>query len=139
MKNKLLFASMAAASILAAAATSSQAAPTAVSDASLNNITGMNGNLTTSSGLNIGVSMGGDNSANVQFGFYQWYDDHSNDQSTVKGGNRFDGSSSNVQAQVNESNNAIFWGGLGQNNLVTSGIGTGGSNMAYGTFAGGGF
>jgi hypothetical protein len=139
MKNKLLFSGMAAASLLTAAVTAtSYAAPTAMSDNALDQITGKN-NLTTASALAVSVAFtGSDASANVQWAYYQWYDDHSQDTSKVKGGNRFDGSSSTVQANVNELNNAIFWGGLGQNSLTT-GTMSGGSNMAYGTFAGGGF
>jgi len=139
MKNKLLFSGMAAASLLTAAVTAtSYAAPTVVSDSALDEITGKN-NVTTASALAISVAFtGSDASANVQWGYYQWYDNHSSDTSKVKGGNRFDGSSSQVQASVSELNNAIFWGGLGQNSLTT-GTMSGGSNMAYGTFAGGGF
>jgi hypothetical protein len=140
MKNKLLFSGMAAASLLTAAVTAtSYAAPTVVSDSALDEITGKAANITTASALAISVAFtGSDASANVQWGYYQWYDNHSSDTSKVKGGNRFDGSSSQVQASVTELNNAIFWGGLGQNSLTT-GTMSGGSNMAYGTFAGGGF
>jgi hypothetical protein len=131
---------MAAASLLTAAVTASHAAPTVMSDAGLDTITGKAGNLVTSSSLDISTAFtGADNSANIQWGFYQWYDNHSADKSQVKGGNQFDGASSEVQAKVVEQNNAIFWGGLGQNSLTTSAIGSGGSNMAYGTFAAGGF
>jgi hypothetical protein len=139
MKNKLLFSGMAAASLLTAAVTAtSYAAPTAMSDNALDQITGKN-NLITASALAVSVAFtGSDASANFQWGYYQWYDNHSSDTSKVKGGNRFDGSSSQVQASVSELNNAIFWGGLGQNSLTTGSM-SGGSNMAYGTFAGGGF
>ena len=137
MKNKLLFSGMAAASLLTAAVTAT-AAPTVVSDAALDQIAGK-ANTTSSSALAIDVEFtGSDASANVQWAYYQWYDKHITDGSQVKGGNRFDGTSSAVQASVVEANNAIFWGGLGQNSLTTNAM-SGGSNMAYGTFAGGGF
>lgn len=140
MKNKLLFAGMAAASLLTAAVTASHAAPTVISDSGLDQITGKAGNLTTAADLNVTVAFAGaDNSADIQWGYYQWYDNHSADKSQVKGGNQLDGSTSHVQGSVAEANNALFWGGLGQNALVATGIGSGGSNMAYGTFAAGGF
>jgi len=139
MKNKLLFSGMAAASLLTAAVTAtSYAAPAVVSDSALDAITGKN-NVSSSSALAISVAFtGSDASANVQWAYYQWYDNHASDTSKVKGGNRFDGSTSAVQQSVSELNNAIFWGGLGQNSLHTGAM-SGGSNMAYGTFAGGGF
>jgi hypothetical protein len=138
MKNKLLFAGMAAASLVAAAV---QAAPTAIDDSALDAIAGK-ANTAGSASATIGISAlytGSDASANIQLGFYQWGDVHSSDQSTVKGGNQADGTTSNVQAGATVANNAFFWGGLGQNNLTADSIGTGGSNMAYGTFANGGF
>ena len=140
MKNKLLFSGMAAASLLTAAVTAtSYAAPVAVSDNALDQITGKSSNGTTATALDISVAFtGSDASANVQWAYYQWYDNHGTDVSKVKGGNRFDGTSSAVQASVSELNNAIFWGGLGQNALNTGSLG-GGANMSYGTFAGGGF
>jgi hypothetical protein len=139
MKNKLLFSGMAATALLTAAVTAtSYAAPVAMSDNALDQITGK-ANTTTASQLDISVAFtGSDASANVQWAYYQWYDVHSNDNSGVKGGNRFDGASSAVQASVSELNNAIFWGGLGQNALNTGTLGSG-ANMSYGTFAGGGF
>lgn len=140
MKNKLLFAGMAAASLLTAAVTASHAAPVAMSDAGLDTITGKAGNLVTSATLDVSNTFASnDQSANIQFGFYQWYDNHSADKSQVKGGNQMDGATSNVQATVVEANNALFWGGLGQNSMVVNAIGSGGANMAYGTFAAGGF
>jgi hypothetical protein len=138
MKNKLLFAGMASAALLTAAVTTSQAAPTAMSDAGLDTISGKANNVTSAT-LDVSTTFGNDQSANVQWGFYQWYDDHTVDNSTVKGGNQMDGASSSVQATVMETNNALFWGGLGQNAINSVSIGTGGANMAYGTFAAGGF
>jgi hypothetical protein len=138
MKNKLLFAGMAAASLVAAAV---QAAPTAISDSALDAIAGK-ANTAGGASATVGISAlytGSDASANIQLGFYQWGDDHSTDGSQVKGGNQTDGTTSNVQAGAVVQNNAFFWGGLGQNNLTATGIGTGSSNMAYGTFANGGF
>jgi hypothetical protein len=138
MKNKLLFAGMAAASLLTAAV---QAAPAVLGDSDLDAIAGKN----TAGGASatIGISaqyVGSDASANIQLGFYQWLDSHASDGSTVKGGNQTDGTSSTVQSGSSALNNAFFWGGLGQNNLaVTSGISDASSNMAYGTFANGGF
>lgn len=137
MKNKLLFAGMAAASLLTAAV---HAAPAVIGDAEMDAIAGK-ANTAGSSTATIGLtaSVSGDNSANVQFGFYQWSDTHQADASTAKGGNRTDGSASNVQANAITENNAFYWGGLGQNNLNVASDLAGGSNMGYGTFANGGF
>jgi hypothetical protein len=139
MKNKLLFAGMAAASLITAAV---QAAPAVLGDSDLDAISGKN-NTAGSASATIGISAqytGSDASANIQVGFYQWFDNHGSDGSTVKGGNQVDGTSLTVQSGSSALNNAFFWGGLGQNNLaVTSGIGASSSNMAYGTFANGGF
>ena len=138
MKNKLLFAGMAAATLLTAAV---QAAPAVVGDAEMDAIAGK-ANTAGSTTATIGVtaSMSGDNSANIQLGFYQWSDDHTADGSFVKGGNRTDGTVSNVQANAVTENNAFYWGGLGQNALTTAGtIGDVTVNMGYGTFGNGGF
>ena len=138
MKNKLLFAGMAAATLLTAAA---QAAPTAIGDDELGAIAGKS-NTAGGTGATIGItaSMSGDNSANIQWGFYQWGDFHTSDSSTVKGGNQVDGTVSNVQSSVVGDDNAFFWGGLGQNVLTvgTDLIGAA-TNMGYGTFGNGGF
>ena len=138
MKNKLLFAGMAAATLLTAAV---QAAPTTIGDDELGAIAGKDNSAGgTSATIGITASMSGDNSANIQLGFYQWEDYHSSDSSTVKGGNQVDGTTSNVQASVAGQNNAFFWGGLGQNTLVVgSDVGSAVTNMAYGTFGNGGF
>ncbi|MEJ2574760.1 MAG: hypothetical protein P8Z00_19425 [Anaerolineales bacterium] len=137
MKNKLIFAGMAAATLLSAAV---QAAPATVSDSALEAISGKaNTAGSTSATIGLTTSVKSDNSANIQFGFYQWSDAHTTDASNLKGGNRTDGSSSAVQASVTGENNAYYWGGLGQNNLDVAGDLSGGSNMGYGTFANGGF
>jgi hypothetical protein len=138
MKNKLLFAGMAAASLLTAAV---QAAPAVLGDSDLDAIAGK-ANTAGTTAATIGISaqyVGTDASANIQVGFYQWSDNHTSDGSTVKGGNQVDGATSSVQASVVGANNAFFWGGLGQNNLEATTIGDGSSNMGYGTFANGGF
>jgi hypothetical protein len=140
MKNKLLLVGMAAASLVTAAA---QAAPTAIDDSALDGIAGKNN--TFAMGSTAGVttdvaSMGNDNSANVQFIWYQWGDDHGQDGSNDKGANNVQGSASQVQQNITSGVNALFWGGLGQNYLNNSGEITGDqSNMGYGTFANGGF
>lgn len=138
MKNKLIFAGMAAASLLTAAV---HAAPAVIGDSDLEAISGKANNTAGSSSATIGltVSVKSDNSANIQFGFYQWTDSHTQDVSNVKGGNRADGNSSSVQSNVVGENNAFYWGGLGQNNLDVASDLAGGSNMGYGTFGNGGF
>lgn len=137
MKNKLLFAGMAAATLLSAAVS---AAPAVIGDDELSAISGKDNTTSASGSLSVTAAMTGDNSANIQWGFYQWGDDHSTDGSKVKGGNQVDGTNSTVQASVAASNNAFFWGGLGQNELsVSTDLGDGAMNMGYGTFGNGGF
>ena len=122
------------------------AAPTSVGDEALNNIQGKANDNTFSVGQAGGqsdsaASLGGDNSANVQFVWYQWSDIHTQDTSNHKGANNASGDSSVVQQNVAGQVNAYFWGGLGQNGQVnnSSPISGGQENMGYGTFANGGF
>ena len=140
MKKNRLFAGMVSAVLLTAAVTASHAAPIAVSDADLDTISGKAGNLVSSGSLDIGIALDGDgHSANIQWGMYQWFDDHTADSSIAKGGNHFDGLQSNVQGQVSSMNNALFWGSLGQSNINSSSIGNAGSNKAFATMSVGGF
>lgn len=123
------------------------AAPTAVSDSDLDGIQGKStGDNVFQTGSTAGTStstasLGGDNSANVQFVWYQWTDSHNADNSDHKGANDAKGDSSVVQQAVSGQVNAYFWGGLGQNAQVnnSSNISGGQENMGYGTFANGGF
>ena len=140
MKKNRLFAGMVSAVLLTVAVPASHAAPIALSDDALEAISGKAGSFVTSDSLDISVALDGDHhSSNIQWGMYQWFDDHTSDQSQAKGGNQFDGAQSNVQGQVSTMNNALFWGSLGQSNLNASSIGNGGSNKAYATMSVGGF
>lgn len=150
MKKKstvVLCSGMAAAGLLASAMAA--AAPQAISDSKLGQITGKSNSYTfgsTSSTTATSISQANDDSANIQFGWYQWSDTHQGDQSLHKGANDQSGSSSLVQSNITGTVNSLVWGSIGQNTLVNGGTaGTAGSiggsqtNMAYGVFAGGGF
>lgn len=139
MKKKLLFAEMVLSVLLTVAVAVGHAAPTAVSDDDLDAISGKANSFETDASLGINLALtGGNQNGNVQLGSYQWFDNHSSDTSQGKGGNRFDGEQSTVQAKVTAVNNSIFWGALGQSALNT-GILAGGSNMAHSTMMVGGF
>lgn len=152
MKKKstvVLCSGMAAAGLLASAV--AMAAPQAMSDSKLDKITGKSNAYTfgsTSTTTTTNITETGDNSANIQFGWYQWSDVHTADTSLHKGANDQSGSSSLVQNNITGTVNSLVWGSIGQNTLVnapTGGgtavgdIGGGQTNMAYGVFAGGGF
>jgi hypothetical protein len=133
----LIMAGMAAGTLVSAPLF---AAPAALDDSTLDAVAGKaNG---YSFGTTVGTSntMGNDNSANIQFGYFQWSDDHSADASAVKGGNDVSGISSTVQQNATGAVNALFWGGLGQNMITnTATVASQQMNMAYGTFGNGGF
>lgn len=152
MKKKstvVLCSGMAAAGVLASAV--AMAAPQAMSDSKLDKITGKSNAYTfgsTSTTTTTNITETGDNSANIQFGWYQWSDVHTADTSLHKGANDQSGSSSLVQNNITGTVNSLVWGSIGQNTLVNApsgtattvgAIGGGQTNMAYGVFAGGGF
>ena len=139
MKKKLLFAGLLSSYLLIAAIADGHAAPIVLSDEDLDAISGKANNFIFSDSIDINLALtGNDQNGNVQLGYYQWNDSHASDVSQVKGGNRFDGEQSSVQAKVVEVNNAIFWGSLGQNALNTTTL-HGGSNVAHAITVVGGF
>ena len=141
MKNKLSSSGIVLAALLITAFTTIHASPTVVSDAELDSISGKANTVTTSSSLDVNVALAGENqNSDIQWGFYQWSDDHSYDVSQAKGGNQFDGAQSKFQSVVTAENNGVFWGSLSQGSLTAGGdVGSGGSNKAYATMGVGGF
>jgi hypothetical protein len=117
----------------------------ALSDTAMDAIAGKANTYTFSSDQSATLAAGSDASANIQFDWYQWTDDHSTDGSLDKGANNQSGASSNVQSTITTTANGIVWGALAQNTVVNTegtpnaGIGGTQSNMAYGVFANGGF
>jgi len=140
----LVVAGMAAAALLS---TPVFAAKVSLSDSAIDAVSGKANTFNFQSDSTAVTSMGSDASANIQFNWYQWTDDHSADSSFNKGANDQSGDESKVQQNVTNSQgaNALIWGSVGQNVLLntegTGGVGVVGSqsNMAYGVFAGGGF
>jgi hypothetical protein len=140
----LVVAGMAAATLLSAPV---YAAKTSLSDDAMDAVSGKaaSANLYTfSSDSTALVSLTGDASANIQFDWYQWADDHSTDSSLNKGANDQSGSSSQVQQNIAGQANALIWGSAGQNYLLNAEGANGGiagsqTNMSYGVFAAGGF
>ena len=135
----LVVAGMAAATLLSAPVF---AGKVSLSDSALDSVSGKDNNYYTfNSDSTATVSLASDASANIQFDWYQWTDNHSGDTSTNKGANDQSGSSSQVQQNVTGQANALIWGSAGQNVLVSTGasVGNDQANMSYGVFAGGGF
>jgi len=139
MKKKLLLAEMVSSVLLTVAVSVSHAAPTIVSDAELDSVSGKANSFISGGATGINLALTGNNqSGNAQLGTYQWFDSHTLDTSQGKGGNRFDGAQSKVQSQVTALNNSIFWGALGQN-AMNVGTHAGGSNVAHAIMVVGGF
>ena len=117
----------------------------ALSDDAMDAIAGKANTYDFQSDQSATLSVGDDGSANIQFDWYQWTDDHSTDGSLDKGANNQSGASSNVQSTITTTANGIIWGALAQNTLVndegSGSVGVAGtqSNMSYGVFANGGF
>ena len=138
----LVVAGMAAATLLSAPVF---AAKTSLSDTEMDQVAGKANSYTFSSDSSTIATLASDASANIQFDWYQWTDDHAADVSTNKGANDQSGTSSLVQQNITASANALIWGSAGQNVLTngegTPGVGVGNDqvNMSYGVFAGGGF
>jgi hypothetical protein len=138
----LAVAGMAAAGLLSAPVF---AAKVSLGDKALDAVSGKNA-YNFSSSNTATVSLASDASANIQFDWYQWEDNHSGDASYNKGANDQSGSASQVQQNIQGEANALIWGSAGQN--VLNNVGSIGSaqgvassqvNMSYGVFAGGGF
>jgi fructose 1,6-bisphosphatase len=139
----LVVAGIAAATLLSAP---SFAAKVSMSDTALDGVTGMaNNDYTFSSDSTATLNLSSDASANIQFDWYQWTDDHSADTSSNKGANDQSCSASQVQQSITGSANALIWGSAGQNVLTNTtattinGVGNDQVNMSYGVFAAGGF
>jgi hypothetical protein len=138
----LVVAGMAAATLLTAPVF---AAKTSLSDVEMDKVAGKNNTYSFASDSSATLSLTNDASANIQFDWYQWTDNHSADGSYNKGANDQSGSSSLVQQNISGQANALIWGSAGQNVLTNTGVsgGTGigndQTNMSYGVFAAGGF
>ena len=135
----LVVAGMAAATVLAAPVF---AAKVSLSDSAIDAVAGQaNNTYHFSSDQTATLNLSNDASANIQFDWYQWTDDHSSDQSSNKGANDQSGSNSHVQQSITGKANALIWGSAGQNVLTNtdSTISASQTNMSYGVFAGGGF
>jgi hypothetical protein len=89
------------------------AAPTALSDAALDAVSGK-ANTATVGGANDTSVTGSTLNGNVQVGFYQWYDNHTADGSTNKGGNLQSGNNSQVQQNGKAIANTLAWGAVAQ-------------------------
>jgi hypothetical protein len=110
------------------------------SDSDLSGITGkVNNTLTFTGGAVTDITAGG--SANVQFGWYQWNDDHSADVSINKGGNNQSGDTSAVQENVVADSNLINWGAAANLIWISATESSTGSiaQMPYATMGVGGF
>ena len=89
------------------------AAPTAVSDEALDAIQGK-ANTSTVNGVDETNITGSGIDGNIQIGYYQWDDTHSNDKSLNKGGNLQSGDSSQVQQNGTAIANTLAWGAVAQ-------------------------
>jgi hypothetical protein len=133
----LVVAGVAAATVLTAPVF---AAKTSLSDNALDTVAGKDNSYKFNSDSTATVSLSGDSSANIQFDWYQWTDNHSNDNSSNKGANDQSGATSHVQQSISGQINSLIWGSAGQNALTNTGSITGSqNNMSYGVFAAGGF
>ena len=140
MRNKKVILGVAAA--LCLVTSPSFAAKTALSNSDLGGVNGKANAYTMGGDTSMSLWSSVDARSNIQFGLYQWSDDHSGDLSLHKGANDQSGVTSNVQANVVERANSLTWGWDSQNTLDNSGTVTlSGSelNMAYGVTAMGGF
>lgn len=136
MKTNILLTVASAAILASSMAVAGQAS---LSDSELDAIAGKD-NKATFVSTSIDVEQGSGN-GNVQIGFYQWDDLHTNDQSYAKGGNSANGTTSNVQNGVTGQNNIFGWGAAAQvNTAVTNGgIGDSFASESWGTLMVGGF
>jgi hypothetical protein len=121
MKTNMLTLASAAALTMSVALPVS-AAPTAVSDAALDAISGKD-NTSTVNGQDSTTIGGGGIDGNVQVGYYQWDDDHQTDSSLNKGGNLQSGEQSQVQQFGAAEANALAWGAVAQSITQNTGDG----------------
>jgi hypothetical protein len=113
-----------------------------VSDSDLSGITGKSVNSLSFSGTaNTSIEATGDNSANIQTGWFQWNDRHDADTSVNKGGNNQSGDNSAVQQNVTADSNVINWGAAATLTWVTGSGGATGTiaQMPYAVMGVGGF
>jgi hypothetical protein len=114
MKKKflgLVMASMAAAIFFSAPVF---AAKLAVSDDTLEAISGAANNTWFAGGASDSTITASNANGNIQAGSYQWADNHVADGSVNKGGNIQSGDNSHVQQYVTASTNALAWGTVAQ-------------------------
>ena len=135
MKTNLMI-TLASAAIMASSV--AVAAPVAVSDSDLAQVTGKD-NLATFAGSSSVTVLSGSGNGNVQVGFYQWEDDHSTDGSNAKGGNTANGNVSSVQNSVSGDNNIFGWGAAAQVATTAQTISDAFDSESWGTLMLGGF
>jgi hypothetical protein len=143
MKTNLLI-SVASAAVLASSMAA--AGTTSLSDDALSQIAGKDNNATFTTSTTVALTTGDTSNGNVQVGFYQWEDSHTNDISYAKGGNTANGDTSMVQASVTGENNIFGWGAAAQvsTNIAgggscNCGIGDSFNSESWGTLMVGGF
>jgi hypothetical protein len=113
MKNrKIASAAFATVVSLTMASPSILAKTNTVSDSQLDAISGTDNvstvGSTDSTSVIAGIGVGG----NIQVGYFQWEDNHEQDNSTNKGGNIQSGDESQVQQAAIVNANGIAWGGM---------------------------
>jgi hypothetical protein len=115
------------------------AAMVAVDDSDLSAISGKS-NINTILGSSA-LTIGSDGSnGNIQVGYFQWDDNHANDNSNHKGANDQSGSVTAVQENVVADTNAISWGAYAAGIYISTGGGTGDVDQeAWATLFIGGF
>jgi hypothetical protein len=109
--NMLTLASVAALAMSLAAPV--YAATISVSDDALDAIAGKD-NTSTVQGSDNTTITGSTLNGNIQVGYYQWSDEHTQDSSTNKGGNIQSGSDSRVQQNATVVANTLAWGAVAQ-------------------------
>lgn len=134
MKTNLLISVASAAVLASSMAVAGQAT---LSDSDLDAIAGKD-NTASFATTAILVTQSNGN-GNVQIGFYQWEDVHSNDGSYAKGGNTANGNTSQVQNGVSGVNNIFGWGAAAQVNTTAASVSTTFANESWGTLMVGGF
>jgi hypothetical protein len=95
------------------------AATTVVSDDALDAISGKD-NVSTVGSTDTTSLIGSSMNGNIQVGYFQWEDNHSQDNSTNKGGNIQSGDESQVQQAANVNANTLAWGAVAQSITVNT-------------------
>jgi hypothetical protein len=117
---------------------------TAVGDSDLAGISGKAGSAndyTFSSASTTNQANTGGSSSNIEFGWFQWNDDHAKDVSNHKGANDQSGAASQVQQNVTELQNGINWGAWGSLSYLSTSETSSSTvaQMAYAIMGVGGF